>query len=381
MYQTFYVPTKIISGCGSLRELPGEVMCFGKKAVIISDPGIEKAGILQRVEQVLSVAGIETAAYTGVRPNPTIDNASEAAALAKRCGAEVFVAVGGGSSIDTAKSASVLLYNPGPLSDYAGFDKFTHQPAPVIAIPTTAGTGSEVTKVAVMEDPALRRKFTVGSTRMMAKTALLDAELTLGLPPFITACTGMDALTHSLESYTSTMAQRVTDAINLDTICSVFTHLPAAVFRMDDREAREGMLYAACMASMTCNATFLGLVHAIASPVCALTDAPHGLACAVLLPEVAAYNLPAAAEKYARIAVAIGAAGPGQTRLEQAERTVAAIRRLARDIGIPDKLREIGVKEEHLDEIAQVAVDYPQAKTNCRRAAQEEIRQILVNIF
>lgn len=164
----------------------------------------------------------------------------------------------------------------------------------MIAIPTTAGTGSEVTIVAVMADVAAHRKFTVGSTRMVARTALLDAELTFGLPPFITAYTGTDALTHAIELYTSVAAQRVTDAINLDTISSIFSSLPTAVLRGDDRKAREDILYASCMASMTCNSTFLGLVHAIASPVCALSNVPHGLACAVLLPAVMAYNLPVA---------------------------------------------------------------------------------------
>ena len=164
----------------------------------------------------------------------------------------------------------------------------------MIAIPTTAGTGSEVTIVAVMADVAAHRKFTVGSTRMVARTALLDAELTFGLPPFITVYTGMDALTHAIELYTSVAAQRVTDAINLDTISSIFSSLPTAVLRGDDRKAREDILYASCMASMTCNSTFLGLVHAIASPVCALSNVPHGLACAVLLPAVMAYNLPVA---------------------------------------------------------------------------------------
>lgn len=164
----------------------------------------------------------------------------------------------------------------------------------MIAVPTTAGTGSEVTIVAVMADVAAHRKFTVGSTRMVARTALLDVELTFGLPPFITAYTGMDALTHAIELYTSVAAQRVTDAINLDTISSIFSSLPTAVLRGDDRKAREDILYASCMASMTCNSTFLGLVHAIASPVCALSNVPHGLACAVLLPAVMAYNLPVA---------------------------------------------------------------------------------------
>lgn len=381
MYQTFSLPTKVISGCGCLRELPEEVKKLGKRVVVITDPGVKKAGILEKVETVLRGAGVEAQVYAEVQANPTIENAENAAALAKECGAEAFVAVGGGGSMDTAKSASVLLKNQGKLLDYAGFDRFEHQPAPVIAIPTTAGTGSEVTIVAVMTDTAAHRKFTVGSTRMVARTALLDAELTLGLPPFITAYTGMDALTHAIESYTSVAAQRVTDAINLDTISSIFNSLPTAVLRGDNRKAREDMLYASCMASMTCNSTFLGLVHAIASPVCALSNAPHGLACAVLLPAVMAYNLPVAEEKYAKIAVAIGAADRCESRRDQAERAIAAVRRLAEDVGIPMRLRDIGVKEEDLAEIARISVDYPQAKTNCRLPSLDGVEKLLRSLY
>lgn len=381
MYQTFSLPTKVISGSGCLRELPEEVKRLGNRAVVITDPGVRRAGILEKVETVLHATGVETQVYAEVQANPTIENAEKAAALAREFGAEVFVAVGGGSSMDTAKSASVLLTNSGKLLDYAGFDRFEHQPTPVIAIPTTAGTGSEVTIVAVMADTAAHRKFTVGSTRMVARTALLDAELTFGLPPFITAYTGMDALTHAIESYTSVAAQRVTDAINLDTISSIFSSLPTAVLRGDDRKAREDMLYASCMASMTCNSTFLGLVHAIASPVCALSNAPHGLACAVLLPAVMAYNLPAAEEKYAKIAVAIGDAGHCESKRDQAEKAIAAVQRLAEDVGIPSRLRDIGVKEENLAEIARISVDYPQAKTNCRLPLLDSVEKLLRSLF
>lgn len=381
MYQTFSLPTKVVSGCGCLAELPTEARRLGTKALVVSDPGIRKAGILDKVEAVLTAAEIPFAVYEDVQANPTLENAAEAAELAKSTGADVFVAVGGGSSMDTAKSASVLLKNPGPLAAYAGFDKFEVQPAPVIAIPTTAGTGSEVTIVAVMADAQAHRKFTVGSIRMIPRVALLDAELTLGLPPFVTAYTGLDALTHAIESYTSTTTQHVTDAVNLDTIGHIFENLPKAVLRGDDRRAREEMLYASCMASMTCNSTFLGLVHAIASPVCGLTNAAHGLACAVLLGAVMEYNLPVAEEKYARIALAVGAADRGMTRRAQAEAAVAAVRCLARELGIPEKLSAIGVKEEHAEEIASVAWNYPQALTNCRRATKADVEQIVRSLL
>lgn len=377
MYQSFYLPTKIVSGAGAIRELPREAERFGSKALVITDPGIRRAGILETVEAALKDANFEYRVYAGVQSNPTVENAEEAAQMARHFSADVLIAVGGGSSIDTAKSASVLLKNPGKLVDYAGFDQFCNQPAPVIAIPTTAGTGSEVTIVAVMNDMASHRKFTVGSIGMLPKVALLDADLTVGLPAFVTAYTGMDALTHAIESYTSIQTQRITDAVNLDTIANIFENLPIAVLRGDNKKAREEMLYSSCMASMTCNATRLGLVHAIASPVCALTNAAHGLACAVLLPAVMEYNLPAAEERYAKIAVGIGAAERCESRRVQAEKAVAAVKRLARDIAIPETLGEIGVKEDQIGQIAEIAWNYPQALTNCRRATKADVEKIL----
>ncbi len=381
MYQSFYLPTKIVSGVGAIRELPHEAERFGSKALVITDPGIRKAGILEKVEAVLREAGFPYCVYADVQPNPTVENAAEAAKMAQEYGAELFIAVGGGSSIDTAKSAAVLLNNPGRLADYAGFDKFCNQPAPVIAIPTTAGTGSEVTVVAVMNDTAAHRKFTVGSVRMLPKVALLDANLTVGLPAFVTAYTGMDALAHAIESYTSIQTQHLTDAVNLDTIIHIFANLPTAVLCGSSIKAREEMLYASCMASMTCNSTFLGLAHAIASPVCALTNVAHGLACAVLLPAVMDYNLPAAEEKYAKIALGIGVARRCESRRTQAEKAVAAVKQLARDIGIPETLSEIGVKEEQIPEIAEVAWNYPQALTNCRRTSRADVEKLLKKLL
>lgn len=381
MYQSFCLPTKIVSGVGAIRELPHEAEQFGSKALVITDPGIQKAGILKKVEAVLQEAGFSYCVYADVQSNPTVENAAEAVQMAQEYGAELFIAVGGGSSIDTAKSAAVLLNNPGKLVDYAGFDKFCNQPAPVIAIPTTAGTGSEVTVVAVMNDTAAHRKFTVGSVRMQPKAALLDANLTVGLPAFVTAYTGMDALTHAIESYTSVQTQHITDAVNLDTIINIFSNLPTAVLCGSNIKAREEMLYASCMASMTCNSTFLGLVHAIASPLCALTDVAHGLACAVLLPAVMVYNLPVAEEKYAKIALGVGAAGPCESRRAQAEKAIAATKQLAKDIGIPQTLREIGVKEEQISEIAAAAWNYPQALTNCRRASRADVENLLKKLM
>ncbi|MBU5626750.1 iron-containing alcohol dehydrogenase [Oscillibacter sp. MSJ-2] len=377
MYQSFYLPTKIISGWGSLQELPGEALKWGGRALVVTDPGIRSAGLLEKVEAVLAAGGVACTVYADVQANPTIQNAEDAAKLARESGAQLLIAVGGGSSIDTAKSAAVLLNNGGSLADYVGFDRFANQPAPVIAIPTTAGTGSEVTLVAVMADPASHRKFTVGSTRMMPKVALLDAELTMGLPAMVTAYTGMDALTHAIESYTSITTQPLTDAVNLSTITSIFEHLPTAALRGDNKQAREAMLYSSCMASMTCNSTFLGLVHAIASPVCAVCGAAHGMACAVLLPAVMDYNLPVAQKKYAKIALAIGAADRSESERDQAEKAIGAVRRLSEEIGIPRRLGQIGVKEEQLDQIAGAAWNYPQALSNCRRAAKADVEALL----
>lgn len=378
MANQFLLPTKIISGSGSKELVAAEAKFFGARtALVVTDPGLAKTGLPDTVAGCLRTDGIETAIFSEVEPDPSIATASKAAEEARNMHADVLVAIGGGSSIDTAKSAGLLVASGGYLKDYAGVNKVAKPTLPVIAIPTTAGTGSEVTIFAVMSDPDNNEKFTISSPLIAPRTSILDAELTLKLPPSITAFTGMDALTHAFEAFGSVIAQPATDALAVHAIRMIVENLPVAVHRGDRLAARENMLQAAFIAGVAFNSAFLGLAHAIASPLGGYFHVSHGLANAVMLPYVLEFNLPAAIDKYAAIAVALGLGSSCEPKRSLAERTVAAVTQLTRDINIPERLREVGAKEEILPLVAKDALKSIQLRFNPRLAGEPEILALL----
>ena len=299
-------------------------------------------------------------------------SASEAARKGKNQPPRTFLSpLGGGSAIDTAKSAALLITNGGYLKDYAGVNKVSKPIQPLIAVPTTAGTGSEVTIFAVMSDPEHQEKFTISSALIAPAAAVLDPVLTLKLPPSITAFTGMDALTHALEAYTSSIAQPATDALAL----SAVKLIPGASAgrRRPGRQYQRAGGHAPGVRSLPgwlSTALFSGLAHAIASPLGGYFHVPHGLANAVMLPYVIGYNLPAAVRRYADIGSALGLQAPGDTPRAIAAKVVSAVTQLARDINIPEKLRDIGAREEDLPLVARDALKSIQLKFNVRNASE-----------
>ena len=378
----FQTPTKIISGIGSTAEIIKELNAINaKKVLLITDPGLVQAGVAQQVVEMLKQAAVEVEIFDAVEPDPSIQVATKAAEMAKNVKANVLIALGGGSAIDTAKSAALLVTNGGYLKDYAGVNKVVKPILPLIAVPTTAGTGSEVTIFAVMSDPDKQEKFTISSALIAPAVAVLDPLLTLKLPPSVTAFTGMDALTHAIEAFTSSIAQPATDALALSAIKLVLKHLPVAVGRGDNIKARDGMLQASLLAGIAFNNAFLGLAHAIASPLGGHFHVPHGLANAVMLPYVMEYNLPTAVQSYAEIGCALGLQAVGDTPRAVAEKTVAAITQLARDINIPEKLSNIGAKEELLPLVARDALKSIQLKFNVRNASEKEILALLQKAY
>ena len=378
----FQTPTKIISGIGSTAEIIKELNdLHAKKVLLITDPGLVQAGVAQQVVEMLKQAAVEVEIFDAVEPDPSIQVATKAAEMAKNVKANVLIALGGGSAIDTAKSAALLVTNGGYLKDYAGVNKVVKPILPLIAVPTTAGTGSEVTIFAVMSDPEKQEKFTISSALIAPAVAVLDPLLTLKLPPSVTAFTGMDALTHAIEAFTSSVAQPATDALALSAIKLVLKHLPVAVGRGDNIKARDGMLQASLLAGIAFNNAFLGLAHAIASPLGGHFHVPHGLANAVMLPYVMEYNLPTAVRRYAEIGCALGLQAVGDTPRAVAEKTVAAITQLARDINIPEKLSNIGAKEELLPLVARDALKSIQLKFNVRNASEKEILALLQKAY
>ena len=378
----FQTPTKIISGIGSTAEIIKELNdLHAKKVLLITDPGLVQAGVAQQVVEMLKQAAVEVEIFDAVEPDPSIQVATKAAEMAKNVKANVLIALGGGSAIDTAKSAALLVTNGGYLKDYAGVNKVVKPILPLIAVPTTAGTGSEVTIFAVMSDPEKQEKFTISGALIAPAVAVLDPLLTLKLPPSVTAFTGMDALTHAIEAFTSSIAQPATDALALSAIKLVLKHLPVAVGRGDNIKARDGMLQASLLAGIAFNNAFLGLAHAIASPLGGHFHVPHGLANAVMLPYVMEYNLPTAVRRYAEIGCALGLQAVGDTPRAVAEKTVAAITQLARDINIPEKLSNIGAKEELLPLVARDALKSIQLKFNVRNASEKEILALLQKAY
>ena len=382
MAYQFQTPTKIISGIGSTAEIIKELNdLHAKKVLLITDPGLVQAGVAQQVVEMLKQAAVEVEIFDAVEPDPSIQVATKAAEMAKNVKANVLIALGGGSAIDTAKSAALLVTNGGYLKDYAGVNKVVKPILPLIAVPTTAGTGSEVTIFAVMSDPEKQEKFTISGALIAPAVAVLDPLLTLKLPPSVTAFTGMDALTHAIEAFTSSIAQPATDALALSAIKLVLKHLPVAVGRGDNIKARDGMLQASLLAGIAFNNAFLGLAHAIASPLGGHFHVPHGLANAVMLPYVMEYNLPTAVRRYAEIGCALGLQAVGDTPRAVAEKTVAAITQLARDINIPEKLSNIGAKEELLPLVARDALKSIQLKFNVRNASEKEILALLQKAY
>lgn len=382
MAYQFQTPTKIISGIGSTAEIIKELNdLYAKKVLLITDPGLVQAGVAQQVVEMLKQAAVEVEIFDAVEPDPSIQVATKAAEMAKNVKANVLIALGGGSAIDTAKSAALLVTNGGYLKDYAGVNKVIKPILPLIAVPTTAGTGSEVTIFAVMSDPEKQEKFTISSALIAPAVAVLDPLLTLKLPPSVTAFTGMDALTHAIEAFTSSIAQPATDALALSAIKLILKHLPVAVGRGDNIMARDGMLQASLLAGIAFNNAFLGLAHAIASPLGGHFHVPHGLANAVMLPYVMEYNLPTAVRRYAEIGCALGLQAVGDTPRAVAEKTVAAITQLARDINIPEKLSNIGAKEELLPLVARDALKSIQLKFNVRNASEKEILALLQKAY
>jgi alcohol dehydrogenase class IV len=373
----YELPTAIEFGRGYVNKLSEHVTKLGgTKVLIVGDPGVLHAGIVQRLEAPLVSAGIPYTIFTEVGMEATIESVDNGTALAKERGCDLVVGVGGGSALDTAKAIGLMLKNPGNIRDYIGIDLVPGPGAPVIAIPTTAGTGSELTRFSVLSDKTAQAKLSVGSMFNCPALALCDPELTITLPPHLTASTGMDALTHALESYVNKATQPISEALSIQAMTLIAKSLRLAVVQGENIEARHDMLLASSIAAMAFNTTRLGLAHALAMPLGAYFKIPHGVVNAILLPEVMKFNIIGNQQKFAEIARIFGENTEGLTVREAAERSVAAIRQLNKDIGITQNLTDYGVKEEHLDMIVDEAILSGNVPVNPVRTTKEDLKNI-----
>lgn len=375
MLSYFKNPTEVVYGFGSAGKV-GEILKGYKKALIITDPGCLKANLVEPVQKSLTAAGINCEVFSGVEPNPSVEVVEEAFRLLTSFGADVIVGLGGGSSLDTAKAVGILATNGGKITDYEGVEKVAAPAMPVVGIPTTAGTGSEVTINVVITDKAREYKFTIVSRNAACRWAVLDPALTASMPPALTAATGMDALTHAIESYTSLMSYPLSATLALESIRIISRNLALAVYNGDNMVARDGMLMGCLMASLAFNNTRLGNAHAMSHPVSAVFGVPHGIANAILLPYVMEFNSVAVPDRFAAIAEAMGENVQGLKVTQAAARAVEAVRELSARIGIPSRLSAVisdPNAKDKIDKLADDAMKSGNIAVNPRKTTRQDI--------
>ncbi|MCE5975203.1 iron-containing alcohol dehydrogenase [Sinirhodobacter sp. WL0062] len=375
---SYHIPTQIEFGNGAIARLPEFVKALGgSRVLVVGDPGVQRAGLIDRVQAILTGASIFNAVFADVESDPATRSVDEGTVHGKANGCDLVVGIGGGSALDTAKAIGLMLVNDGNIKDYVGIGKVPRAGAPVIAVPTTAGTGSELTIWSVLSDKVAKAKISVGSALNCPAIALLDPELTLSLPPQITAATGMDALTHALESYVNTATQPISEAMSDQAMTLIARSLSKAVADGSDVEARGDMLLASTIAAMAFNSTRLGLVHAFAMPLGAKFGIPHGLVNAIMLPEVMRFNHLANPRKFARIAEIFGEKTAGLSVEEAAALSVSAIEKLKLDVGITAKLSNFGVTEGRFDEIVDEAMLSGNVPVNPRQPTNDDMKALL----
>ena len=371
-------PGRIEFGAGAVRRLPESLRTLGQhRAFLVSDPGVRDAGLVDQVLATLASQGVEAAVFAEVEPNPTLDTVAEAAALAREYGPAAVVALGGGSSMDAAKGVALLTCNGGDLAalDFGN----SHSPAPpLVAIPTTAGTGAETNGFGVIADPAARSKIYIGNPSLTPKVAILDPELTVGLPARATAATGTDALVHGVESLTSRGRNPVSESYAHQAIRLVHRWLPIAVNDGADLEARANLLLGAHLAGLALTVSGLGLVHGIGHAVTAYTGAAHGVALAAVLEPVLRFNAEGgSAGCYAEIAFDLGVADPGAPAAANAAAAIAELCRVPERTGCYAPLRALGCTEAQIPDLARTALADPVTANNPRLPSQTQLTNLI----
>ena len=368
-------------GAGAIREIPAEAKARGfKKALIACGPSILKHGVVAKVTDLLDAEGLEYAIYSDIKANPTIENVQAGVEAFKAAGADYIIAIGGGSPMDTAKAIGIIVNNP-EFADVRSLEGVapTKKPCvPIIAVPTTAGTAAEVTINYVITDVERRRKFVCVDPHDMPIIAVVDPEMMDSMPKGLTASTGMDALTHAIEGYTTKAAWEMTDMFHLNAIELISKNLRAAV--AGESSGREGMALGQYIAGMGFSNVGLGIAHSMAHTLGAVYDTPHGVACAMMLPIVMEYNADCTGEKYREIARAMGVKGVDEmSQDEYRAAAINAVRQLSADVGIPAKLDAL--KEEDLDFLAQSAAADACAPGNPKDASVEDFKALFRKIM
>ncbi|MCL2891601.1 lactaldehyde reductase [Brenneria tiliae] len=371
------LPKISLHGAGAIDDMVK--LLAGKqwgKALIVTDGQLVKLGLLSSLFDALDKARLPYTLFDSVFPNPTEELVQRGLAAYRSADCSYIIAFGGGSPIDTAKAIKILSANPGPSTAYSGVGKVINAGAPLVAINTTAGTAAEMTSNAVIIDSVRRVKEVIIDPNIIPDIAVDDPQVMLGIPPDVTAATGMDALTHAIEAYVSVGAHPLTDASALEAIRLISHWLPAAVDNGRDLKAREMMAYGQYLAGMAFNSAGLGLVHALAHQPGATHDLPHGTCNAILLPIVEAFNRPQAVARFARIAEAMGVNAQGMSEEQASLQAIEAIRALSARVGIPSGFRQLGITADDIEGWLDKALADPCAPCNPRTASREEVREL-----
>ena len=377
---SYFMPTVNLMGPGAIKEVGPQAKGLGAtKALIVTDIGIRQLGLADEVKGLLEDAGVPAVIFDGAQPNPTDLNVEAGLKVLNSEKCDIIISLGGGSSHDCAKGIGIVAGNGGNIRDYAGVNMSTKPMTPLIAINTTAGTASEMTRFCIITNTSTKVKMAIVDWRCTASVSINDPLTMIKKPAALTAATGMDALTHAVEAYVSTIATPVTDSAALMAIKLISENLRNAVANGENFEARNNMAYAQFLGGMAFNNASLGYVHAMAHQLGGFYDLPHGVCNAILLPHVERFNLISNPKRLADIAVAMGEKIDGLSTRDAAEVALNAIVRLSQDIGIPTGLTELGVKEEDLLVMAENAMKDACSFTNPRKAKLDDVIQIFKN--
>lgn len=378
----YYLPTRNVFGEGSVQEV-GELALTlkTKKIMIVTDEFLASSGMAARVQGIFTAAGIESCIFAGAEPNPTDRNVHAGLEAFNENGCDSIVSLGGGSSHDCAKGIGLVASNGGKIQDYEGVDKSSNEMLPLMAINTTAGTASEITRFCIITDTERKVKMAIVDWRVTPRIAINDPELMVGMPPSLTAATGMDALTHAIEAYVSTNANPLTDTAALKAINIITHYLPKAVANGEYMKARDNMAYAQYLAGIAFNNASLGYVHAMAHQLGGYYNLPHGVCNAILLPHVESFNLIGNLARFKDIAQAMGEQVRGLSVDDAAKKAITAIERLSRQVGIPADLKSLGVDPKDFEIMAKNAkLDVCQA-SNPRKATLEQVIEIFQRAY
>ncbi len=375
----FTLPTKIIHGFGSVKLIPEECNRLGiKKAIVVTDEGLVKAGVIKEITAILDGAKIPYVVYDKVEEDPSMKTVHEGEKLRQAEGCNGVIILGGGSPLCAGKGIAVVAANGGKIADYQGVGKMKVAPLPVIGIPTTAGSGSEVSPTFLISNEEKNIKMAIGSDLGYPPTAILDPNLLRSLPARQAIWSGLDALTHAVESLCTNLSTPLTDAIALRSIQMMFRSVAPAAFT-DNMAAKSEQLLASAMANISCGNTKLGLVHAFSFPFGNL-HVPHGLACGLMLPFVMEYNLPSCRDKFAEMAVAIGEKAD-QSEDILADRAIERVKKLYVEVGFPSKITEKEIPKDKLDQVVKEAAGASQMRFNVRRANEKDLAWIMERAY